>query len=143
MMTISKDPYKAHCQKCQYDWIKNTEKDPVCCPNCHSRKWKEPKKQDEYGKLWDEINNIEGERFELSDSINEDFLSCPVCKNHPADMCTHNGSPKYAVSEGDPYDTVLVIPFWSECGHQWNLVITHVNGQSEPSIRNFRDYEVP
>jgi DNA-directed RNA polymerase subunit RPC12/RpoP len=37
--------YQAHCFKCGYDWTKKTTKDPLVCPSCNSRKWKEPSKE--------------------------------------------------------------------------------------------------
>lgn len=45
-MMKTTDPYKAHCLKCGYDWVKKSTSDPKVCPACNSRNWNNPKKNE-------------------------------------------------------------------------------------------------
>lgn len=36
---------KRHCLRCEHDWTLRIDKEPKCCPGCHSPYWNVPKKK--------------------------------------------------------------------------------------------------
>ena len=46
-MKIKIDGYK--CERCQHEWVKRGDKEPIVCPACKSPYWNQPKKGESDG----------------------------------------------------------------------------------------------
>jgi|GEM_PF-4324927 len=118
MNETKSNPYKAHCKKCGYAWIKKSETDPKVCPNCNSRKWKEPKikipaepERDDYNGLV----RLDKLLYPFMENDNRFCIACPVCKNHSTVFEGIKGS--YASFKGD-------------CGHKFSLYFKNKEGEA-------------
>lgn len=129
MMTINKDPYKAHCERCNYDWIKKTTRDPVCCPNCHSRKYKEPKNENSDNEPRRALNGqivIPDLFTSFCENDNSYVLCCPICGYN---YCFYDGN-----ENG-------VDKFSGECGHTFGFSFDFYKGETIVKVVRFADKE--